>query len=73
MQYPSMKRTKKEKEFRDISSDVYEVTRGIGDIDSDEIMSAQLFLSNALLIAKDVLGAKVEKSVPTVFPGKNSL
>lgn len=58
------------KEFRDISSDVYEVTRGIGDIDSDEIMSAQLFLSNALLIAKDVLGAKVEKSVPTVFPGK---
>ena len=58
------------KEFRDISSDVYEVTRGIGDIDSDEVMSAQLFLSNALLIAKDVLGAKVEKSVPTVFPGR---
>ena len=56
------------KEFRDFSS--VNIQSDLGSISDDDTMSAQVFMDNAILIAKDLLSAKFEKSVPTLFPGR---
>lgn len=56
------------KEFRDIAD--INIQPDTGSISDDDSMSAQVFMSNTILIAKDLLAAKFEKSVPTLFPGR---